>query len=183
VGLTRCLTGAFLLVVSGCAEDRTEVIVVVDSDIRVPDDMDEIVVEAEGPESDTFLRRAVAALGEDEPPLPRTLGLVHQGGPLGPFSVEVLGKRGGGTVVRRSAEVYFQPQRTLVLPLHLIRACQGVVCPFEETCAEDGCRPIAIDSDELEGWGGSPPRLGPTDFDAGGSADGGPVDAGLPTGG
>ncbi len=161
-----------LLALLGCSEEvrpRTQLVVVVDTDLAIPDQLDEIVISAEGPGSSSH--EASAALGEDEPRLPRYLSFDHQKGPLGPIAVTVSGKRDGETVLTREADVSFVAGRTLVLPLHLARRCVDVSCERGETCTENGCAPSAIDESSLEEWSGDKPVLtSEPELDAGSDA-------------
>ena len=72
----------------------------------------------------------------------------------------------------------FVQGHTVVLEMHLPRACAGVVCGVGQTCTEHGCQPVDIDSSELEDWTGTPPRMGgdgdadvDADIDGDGDAD------------
>jgi hypothetical protein len=159
-----------LLALLACSEEarpRTELVVVVDTDLTVPDQLDEIVIAAQGPGS--ISHEAIAALGEDEPRLPRYLTFDHQKGALGPVAVTVSGKLRGETVLIREADVSFVAGRTLVLPLHLARRCVDVSCERSESCTESGCAPSAIDEASLEEWSGDKPILmSEPELDAGG---------------
>jgi hypothetical protein len=159
-----------LLALLACSEEarpRTELVVVVDSDLTVPDQLDEVVIAAQGPGSTSH--EASAALGDGEPRLPRYLTFDHQKGPLGPIAVTVSGKRRGQTVLTREADVSFVAGRTLVLPLHLAQRCVDVSCERGESCAENGCEQSAIDESSLDEWSGDKPILmSDPELDAGG---------------
>jgi hypothetical protein len=161
-----------------CAEDpapATELIVVVDSDLLVPSELDEINLQARGPGD--RMQFASAALGADQAALPRTLALRHLGGALGPIVVEIEGRHAGESVVARAAQVSFIAGRSLVLPLHLARSCLTLRCDGDEACTEGGCQDVVIDASRLEGWTGDRPVLRP--HDAGGLDDAGVLDTGL----
>jgi hypothetical protein len=167
---------------AGCSNTtpRTEVIVVVDSDLRGPTGINNIIATVLGPEGD--IQMSNAQLGPDDAPLPRTLGLVWDGGDLGPFTVRLTGNRGGLTLAERAARFYFQEGRTLVLRMDLLASCEGITCPTMQTCGETGCRSIDVAASELTEWTGTVPGL---DIDAGvpmGDDAGPPVDGGPPTG-
>jgi hypothetical protein len=123
----------------------------------VPAALDEIRVQATSPDGDA--QESSAALGADEAPLPRSLGLHHAGGSLGPFRVTVEGRRAGSRVIERVAEVSFVRGKSLVLPLHLVSACREQRCDDGESCGERGCESSQIDSDQLAPWEGEKPRL------------------------
>ena len=148
----------FALACACSTTPRTEVVLVVDSDLDVPAELDRIEVTVTGP--DARMEMAMALLGDGEPVLPRTLGLVHGGDALGPFQVEVVGTRGGLSVVSRSASFAFVRRETRVLTMHLVRSCIGASCGAGSTCGERGCESISRGS--LPEWTGEPPRLGDT---------------------
>ncbi len=151
--VTRSFVGFGLLLVAGCSGSRTEVVIVADSDLDVPGELDEVVISVASPEGTTQMARA--GLGGGNPPLPRTLALLHETGPLGPFSVTATGRQSGATVVVRQAEFTFQPGRSLRLDLDLLGSCRSVSCGPGETCAAGGCRDVAIAPGELRDWTGS----------------------------
>jgi hypothetical protein len=170
-----------LLATVGCTTPRTEILVVTDTDFAVPGELDEMRIVVLGPGGET--QSSIATLGPGQAPPPRTLGLVHDGGRLGPFVVRVDGSLRGIRIVERVAEVHFQPQRTLILHMDLTRSCAGVSCQSEETCASGSCRSIVIEPDELEPFTGQLPgsdaSIAPA-ADSGPSHDSGSVDAGSP---
>lgn len=147
----------------GCSGSRTEVVIVTDSDLAVPGELDEVLVTVTSPEGRTQMSRA--GLGMGNAPLPRTLGLSHETGALGPFRIVATGRRGGASVVTREAEFTFQPGRSLRLDIDLLRSCTTTTCAADETCAAGGCRPIALAPSELREWTGS--------IDGNGDPDGG----------
>jgi alpha-tubulin suppressor-like RCC1 family protein len=154
---------AAMCLLASCAADRTEILVVVDSDLEVPAVIDGVRIDVEPPEGEPVF--ATADLGEQ--PLPRVLGLVHDGGSLGPLLVTATGQKGVGDVVARTASVSFVEGRTLVLRMWLLADCVGTVCGEGLTCGDDGmCRDVLIQPDELLEWTGTPPRI-----DADGGAD------------
>lgn len=84
----------------------------------------------------------------------------------------------GCVVARRSLR--FIPHTTLVVPIHLEQACDGIACDPSTTCVHGQCLPAAIpDPTVCEGAGGCPE--GTLYPDAGGPdatlVDGGPVTA------
>lgn len=131
-------------VVEGCTSPRTEVIVSVDTDVT---SVDEISIDVTSPTGTT--RTSTATLGAGQPPLPRTLGLVWNGGELGPFVIRAAGLSGGVQVLQRVADFQFQRGRTLVLHVDLLARCTGVSCPGGQTCGDSGCRSTTIDPAEL----------------------------------
>jgi hypothetical protein len=157
------------LAAASCTDDRTEIIVVVDTDFDVPGELSAIRIEATSPQGD---RKDSVAEGLTRAGLPVFVGLVHTEGPLGPFEVRAVGLLGTTEVIERRARVSFVEGRTLTLELHLVRGCLDAECGQDRTCWERGCRSIDVEESELEGWTGTPPRIGgPADGDADLDAD------------
>ena len=144
-----------------CARDiePTEIVLVVDSDLAPPlevDSVDVVVTDAAGEEMP-----AVAALTNGNPNFPRTLGIYNDGTRLGPYFVVARARLRGAILVERSARFDFVRDRTMRLDLFLPAACQDVRCDAPLTCTEGGvCRSAEA---ELESWNGSPAgiRLSP----------------------
>jgi hypothetical protein len=151
-----------LVLFMGCGESapaRTEVLVVVDSDLTVPTQLDELVFHVQGPSGSERVTRAPLADGAHA--LPRSLALVHEGGALSPLTVLVEGLQHGELVLARRATLHFLAGRTLVLPMHLVASCVGVECGAD-TCTEHGCSTPELDPATLASWNGEEPRLGET---------------------
>ena len=101
-------------------------------------------------------RLAAGNLGPDAP-LPRSVGLVHDGGPLGPVGITALALDGDGDVlVVRRAQVFFVRSEVRLLRLELTRNCRQVYasCDADQTCVDGEC---ADDEGELEPWTGELP--------------------------
>ena len=170
IGLS-CLAAA-------CSGALTELVVVVDSDLAVPGELDAVEVRVSGVES----MSASGAITNAEP-LPRTVGVVHRGGGLGPVEVTVIGSRGGAEVIRARAVTWFVRGQTLVLPIFLSQECTGVTCPAGRTCDGGACVSASVDPATLAVWSGTVPRLdggdpstdGGPPRDAGPRTDSGPV--------
>ncbi len=184
-----------LTLLAGCTTSRTEVILVVDTDLRGTGGIDNLSVEVTTPAGATTT--SLATLGPGQPALPRTLGLVHEDGALGPYSVHVVGKTGAAVRVTRDVRFTLQEGRTLMLRIDLVASCESARCGSGQTCAAGACRSIDLALSELTEWTGTPPALvldgavppldaGDRDLgtplDAGaddaGPADSGPADAG-----
>ncbi|NOY92171.1 MAG: hypothetical protein GXP55_13315, partial [Deltaproteobacteria bacterium] len=154
---------ACCLLLVACAGDPTQLVVVVDSDMTVPEELDAVSLEVTAPDGVVQSAHAALGVGED---LPRTLVLLHGGGALGPVRVYARGLRAGVSVVERRASVAFVPGQTLMLRIELLRECVGRVCAAGRTCAAGGCRPEAVDPSELRPWSGTPGPLPNTDAGA-----------------
>lgn len=172
-----------LLALPACTGDITELVVVVDSDLRIPDEIDRVLVVTDATAIGGQLHEREAALaGVGALELPLTLSLVHTGGPLGPVRISAIGRRAGDVVTRR-AEVSFVEGRSIALVLQLTRACVGVICSEGETCANGACRSVVVRPGELVPLP-SGSDAGPDDGGRPSGTDAGPEvrrDAGVPS--
>ena len=152
-----------LVLVAGCTSQPTQILVEVNSDLSVPSELDRIAVTADGPDGRT--QTASAQLGPGQVPLPRTLAMTHEGGPLGPFRIRVVGRASGSDDVARTGDVTFRSGEIVVWSVELLSECGGVDCGAE-TCARGGCRPLEVADGELDRWDGTRPTLDAGPFDA-----------------
>jgi len=157
---------------AGCGGGATEIIVAVDSDLSVPDELDQLRIEVTSPEGE--MRGSIADLGPGQAPLPRTLGLVHEHGPLGPFTIRAVGLLDMGIVVEQRAVTSFLRGKRLLLEMELLEVCDGVPCGGEATCIAGACGSAAIDPGTLPPWDGPLVRS-----DGGQRRDAGGADAGV----
>lgn len=134
-------------------QSPTALLLVADSDIP---ELDQVTFEVDFPEQDE-MRTAEASLADGPPP--RSLTLHHTGGPLGPIAVRVVGKSRDTEVIRREATLYFVPNQTLAVELHLVRACQGAGCEDGLVCSHQGCRSRTVSRAELVPYEGAVPSL------------------------
>jgi hypothetical protein len=157
--------------VAACEGSPTEVVIVADTDYVVPTEIDLFVVSVTGPDEQTKdATQSLVSAAE----LPATLGIVHEGGALGPFVATFRGELGGGTVASRAARFTFVAGEIRALRLTLERACAPVICGAEETCAGGACRSIDVGASELEPWA-PPARADGGTIPDGGPADGAPI--------
>jgi hypothetical protein len=164
--LTLALLGLLALACSGSELERTQIVMTVDSDLAVPAEIDRLRIEVTGNGSAPV---AEADLTRD--PLPRTLGLVHGGGPLGPITIKVSGLLGEATVVERELVTSFVKNTTSLISVELESACKNVFCDDGATCVAGACRGIpVVDADDEPDAGMEP---GDVDSDAGSDAGGG----------
>jgi hypothetical protein len=190
---------SFLLALWGlmaCRPPATEVVVRVDSDYAVPEDLDELVVEVVEPDGNVAEAFADLRAGAG---WPRSVGIVHRGGPLGPVRVTARGLLGGTERIAQRASFTFVREESRLLALSLLLQCEGVMCGEDQTCDRLGCVGIVREAlppfEAVDGGGVGPDVDGGVDggvdagtdaaVDAGrdagetGPSDGGPEDAGV----
>ncbi len=163
------LLGAML---GACTTPRTEILVVTDTDFAIPGELDAFEIDVTGPGGAT--QSSTASLGSNELAPPRTLGLVYDGGRLGPYRVRVRGTHLGIPVIERTAEVTFEREKTLALHIDLTRDCLGVSCGADQTCEHGACRSVVVSPDELTPFDGQVAHAdAATSADAGSRTDAG----------
>jgi len=154
-----------LLLLGGCATELTEIVVVVESDLTVPAQLDEIVVTAEGPEGIPKVSRA-SLVGADAASFPVTVGLrPAAGGAIG-VTIKASGRRAGSDQVEAQVRTNFIEGRRLLVRIVLLASCVGVVCRETETCRAGSCVDAMVDPMTL------PPFVGPIRADLGPSDTG-----------
>lgn len=141
----------------GCATPKlTEVVVQVGSDLAVGPEIDAVRIDIDasalGAEP---LSRSASLLGVGATPLPLGLGLVHEGGPLGPVRVTVVAILAEREVLRRAAVFHFVRGERRLLRLSLDAACLAESCGSGQTCAGGACRDERVTPAELEVWTGA----------------------------
>ncbi|MCC7540265.1 MAG: hypothetical protein IT379_28865 [Deltaproteobacteria bacterium] len=188
---------AWVAASSGCADDLTQLVVVVHTDLAT-DQVDAIAVEVDATAAGGAIRRYEGSLvGGGALRLPATLSIVSRDGTNGAVVVRAEARHAGETVLRREAVVRFVRGESRTLKLDLLSCCLGVTCGDSQTCSEHGC----IDRDqqdvELPRWTGTAPqRASCQERDAGvdmgtgpdaasdsgldAAADAGPVDPCMP---
>ena len=146
----------------GCSDpaNDTKIFVVVWSDLAVPTEIDNIVVDVNGP-SGTFAVTQSLTVGNEagKTRLPVVVALVPQDNKGLPFEVEATGNLGSSVVVSQSARLSFLPGQSRVLRLSLaVRAgvCSALGTPpvpsgpalnpstsFQATCRSTTPRPCS----------------------------------------
>ncbi len=147
-----------LAVAPACAsKSLTQLVVVADTDLVIPQQVDEIDLVVTGPSGQTSTATAsLAGSGAVTPPL--TLALSPGGDALSPVLVRVVGKLGGQVVLERDARTDFVGSDDRELPLDLTTRCLPVACPSGSTCDGTGaCVPVEVDASSLPEWPGAPP--------------------------
>ncbi|MEZ4338524.1 MAG: C-type lectin domain-containing protein [Sandaracinaceae bacterium] len=149
------------LAMAGCSGGPT-IRVVVESELSIPDQLDEVTVEIAG-------RTSTAPLTAPGM-LPATVELRASGDSLGPFELRVVGRRAGADVATVTQSVMFPAEGTTTITVRLDPSCVGVMCMMGERCVAGACVP---DTDA------GMPDAG---ADGGRPEDGGPPDAGWDAG-
>ena len=155
--LRAALVSAALALSPGCSgEQLTEIVLVVDTDASIPAQLDriQIVVHAPGGAESLNSERPVGTPAA----LPLTLGLVHGGGPLGPLSVDVVGRGAAGTpMIETRRETWFVRGESRMLYVWLSESCAGVTCSdTRDTCIDGGCASASVPPELLPPWTGVP---------------------------
>lgn len=142
------LVGALVLLAASCAPPQAEVVLIVDTDLEVGVQIDQIV--AVVTTAGGTRKSAVARLGPGELPLPRTLGILYEGGGRATnYRVEVSAERiiNGSPVaiVSRDARFSFVEGERRQLQMDLLQSCINVLCGSPElSCTEIGCTDIDV---------------------------------------
>ncbi len=145
------LSLAVVLGLLGCGAAPTGLVVVVRTDLRVPEDiaviravvsdangapvsLNDFVLDAQGSAGPPF-SFAVVPL-EDDPDRKIQIDLVALDGDR-------------ALVLERRARIGFEPHRSLLLEMFLAASCRGAACDEGDTCTADGCVSDQIDTGDL----------------------------------
>jgi hypothetical protein len=136
-----------------CAETPTELVVVVDSDLSVPDELGAVrALVGDTAGSPASLNDFV--FSDQDRVLPFSFVVVPAGEDLDKVIViELVAFSAARDVLfERRAETQFQSERRLKLPMFLSEECVNVAptCEASMTCTETGCAAAARASSELE---------------------------------
>jgi len=131
----RLLLPLPLLVLAGCHDELTQVVLVVQSDLTVPGDVDGMDIGAiEGPFAPP-VNPFFNGFGQTLPPFPLSVGF-QSGGATKSFSAVVRLVRGAFStptlvMIRAITDVRFVDQQTMmvVFPMNRACVCQGTSCP------------------------------------------------------
>jgi len=157
---------AILSSLAACDAPLTEVVVVVDSDLAVPEQLDEIFVQVEGASGLAYSASA-ALTGTGAARLPVSVGLRPGDDPNAVLAIRAIGRRDGSGQVEAEVRTNFVEGRRLLVRITLRASCLGVRCEMGETCRDGACVDPFV----------PPGTLPPFDGD-GGALDGGtPRDA------
>lgn len=142
---------------TACAPPATELVLVVDSNLDVPTELDEVVVVITGP---TETREVSQSLVEDgAPTLPVTLGIAsNDPAVFGPFTIVARGRERGSDILETEVTTTLVANTTTTLTMLLVRGCVGRPrCVSGQTCSVDGCQRASIEPGDLEEWTGEAP--------------------------
>lgn len=155
--LSRRQLGLALLMVFGTscrAADPAQIVVIVRSDMVVPDELDEVRVELFDASSATPIEAQAFALGDGagRHRLPASFGIAPRNGDIDrPVHARIAALVAGAERFDTQFTTRFVSGVVLRLEVFLARRCvaEAPTCPPGQTCGRDGCAPIAIDPGTL----------------------------------
>lgn len=170
------LTATLIVVcaaVGSCREvEPTQLVVVIDSDMAVPRELDAYRVTVTGPDG-RVLDEQLPAAGDSA--LPASFGVKPRGGRANrAVTVAVTAMHAGGALFDTRAVTSFVEERRLRLDMFLARRCVASACAPQETCRQGRCVDPEIDARDLPGYDPNDPLR---TFDAGVSAQDAAQDA------
>jgi len=152
----RAALALFALALGACTQ-ATEIVLVVDTDLEVPAELSRVEIDVTNSMA-VPTRTAVDLTSGSAPPLPLTLGITSRRGDAD-VRLEVRGYLESGEILVRDVATRLTPGSSRMLRVLLVRRCLSLRCGAGETCAETGCRSVAVEPAELPAWSGAPPSL------------------------
>ncbi len=169
-----------LLAAAGCGDPVTQIVVVVDTDLMVPDEVDTIRIATYRASADVVEQFDFAIYPIDASALPLTVGVLlppqlqdENGDPLPADELDVaieVTATGASDRNRVSTRVNttFVDGLSLEVPIFVGQNCRRVTCPLGQSCGMNGCVPIAeltppqmVYGGDLEGLVTLPPDPAP----------------------
>lgn len=152
VALAAVVGAASFAFAGACSgKKNTEIIIGVQSDVRVPKDIDEVQVRVLVDGVVVFDPRT--PVGPSGASLPGSFGVVAGSDRPAPIVVEVLGWSNGNPRVLRRARLTFVQGRTLLLRMPLNFACYDKLdCPEDQTCVAGSCVDAFVESASLSDY-------------------------------
>ncbi len=135
---------ALLLVVGGCGEDGTSLLIEITSSLTVPDEVDRLELTVVGDESGAMLDRSFALDGE----WPQSVTVLPASDPNEAVTIRVralLGDDPGGRVVERTVSDRFVEGQHRTVRVELSRECMFVECADGYTCEDGNCVSVVPD--------------------------------------
>lgn len=132
----------------GCGGDLTELVVVIESDLAIPSELQRIDLVVTGPDGSTVVDQTLDFTLPGAPMPPLTLGLVQEG-EAGPVVAEAIGMTATGGVISRSMSTSFVDGEIRTLSLPLQSSCIDVPCGAGMTCNAGTCESHEVPGDSL----------------------------------
>lgn len=127
-GLLAALAWCALAVAPACLAPPAELVVVVETDLAVPAQLDRLEIEVVGPSGGAPQTASVPLTGTAAGALPYQLVLVRSGAASGPVTVTVVGAHGDARVVRQRARARFVDGARRAMPVLLLGRCANQFC-------------------------------------------------------
>lgn len=142
---------------SACASPSTQLVVVVGTDLPVPDNVAAVrirTLRADVDVQETLSSQLIMLTDTSTIPLAVAVEPIESM-EVGRVIVEAEAQSAEGVlVVSRRATTEFVQGRQLELPLFLSSLCRRVPCPMNDTCSEIGCVSQEVPVDSLERFTG-----------------------------
>ncbi|MCZ7684936.1 MAG: hypothetical protein M5U28_41655 [Sandaracinaceae bacterium] len=140
----RSWLASLALLVLACGEPAGSIVIVIDTDLAMPAELDAVVLRRFDASGALVDERAVAVRSPVElAPVARADEPLH---------VVALGRVAGRPIVDTEARTRFVPGARLRLDLFLARECVDARCPSTLTCGAGGCRDVFVDPEALPPW-------------------------------
>lgn len=119
----------------GCVDPRNQVILVVDTNIPYPTQLDRIAIT---PQLNGRAKGTSQLIGP-ETKFPLQLTLATKGDELGPFDVTVIGYKANAEIIQYKTKIRMTKGATRYVPVYLLGSCIGERCPFSANNKPQTC--------------------------------------------
>ena len=151
--LFQVLAALSCLIFAGCSADKTQLVVVVDSNLTVPSELAQVSVKVTTGVGNAEKKASEEFVLDDENALPLSFGVAPVDGTQDSevvISVIAFNEDGDRLFTRR-VETSFQTGKSRLLHVYLASQCGDLAakCPAGQTCTENGCELPKIDAEDL----------------------------------
>jgi len=136
-----------LFFLASCSKNRTEVVLGLATDLTAPDQLDhvQLMVQRDGV---IIIQQDWDVFGQPRVPyeLPGSYGLYTDDGSQPRVQVDFIGFHSSKEILRRTAIFTPITGQTLFMRIPLVKRCEGVTCPADQTCVEGACASAEVNS-------------------------------------
>jgi formylglycine-generating enzyme required for sulfatase activity len=137
---------ALMGILCGGCPNPSEIVISIDTDLLIPKELDAFKLTIDQLEFNKTQFDNTYSLASRRD-LPGTIDILAGKNPRQPILITLLGQKDQKDIVERKSRLPFVEEKTLLLPMDLLRSCavRKMPCPSGQTCREDGCVDIDID--------------------------------------
>ena len=146
--IKKLVLGLLFALATACSNSATQLVLVLESDLSVPDELAQVNVLVQSSEYQPLWKNEFVVETADD--VPFSFGIEGSSGDANELTIDLYAiDAAGKTNTTRRAVVSLIENKSLVLKLSLAQNCQNVTCQQGQTCVAGGCDSWQIDASAL----------------------------------